>query len=237
MFGVLDIISYTYENSVRKAKAFRKTDGMHGDIEFAGNLVGYESGLEKVFATMMAIDPQVVRIIHQPMTYFYEVTTIPKRLRYTPDYRVVRDNLRPWIWGNSINTMPADCLYEVKPQEVLDKRPLQMHGAQWSLIRKIQEDGEFGFHIFTNHSIPLFQVKNMMRVGNSCPKVSELGVGLECVDRLRSGSSISLPDLAADITRYGLAPLPVILGLMNKRHIAGQYFQKDFLDREATVIG
>lgn len=182
MFGIFDLISYTYGPSARNGKTFRKTEGMHGTIQFNGRDVGFESGLEKIFATMMAIDPQVTEIIHQPLTFQYRVTGVDRQLGYTPDYRVLRDTSRKWIWDKSLVIFPADCLFEVKPQKVLDKLPLQTHGAQGSLIKKVQQDGEFGFHIFTNQSIPKFQVENVVRVGNARLTPTELRIGLECVD-------------------------------------------------------
>jgi hypothetical protein len=209
---------------------------MHGSIKFLDGTVSFESGLEKIFAIMMAIDPQVTEIVHQPMTFKYRVTSVARELTYTPDYRVKRNLDRPWIWGSSLKSMPVDCLYEVKPQEVLEKIPLQTAGAQRSLLTKVQEDDIFGFHIFTNQSIPRFQLENVTRVGNARPTPEILNVGLECLGRLKSGSSIELPELAEDIAASGIAPIPAILSLMKQRYIAGQYHQPDFLDREALII-
>lgn len=52
---MFDLISYNYTESVRKPKSFRTTDGMHGHITFDGTQVGFELGLEKLFALMMGI--------------------------------------------------------------------------------------------------------------------------------------------------------------------------------------
>lgn len=95
MFGIYDINSYTYRDSIRDANSIRNSDGMTGKINFLEGTVDFESGLEKIFATMMAIDQQVMSIMHQPLTFFYRVTTVDSELHYTTDYRVIRDCARP----------------------------------------------------------------------------------------------------------------------------------------------
>jgi len=135
-----------------------------------------------------------------------------------------------------MGTLPSDCVFEVKPQEVLDKLPPKTKLAHCSLVKEIQQNESFAFHFFTNHSIPRFQMENIMRVGNACPTATELGIGRECVDRMKAGSAVSLEDLAEQVAKSGLAPIPVILGLMKNRYIVGRYYVRDFLEQEAVVI-
>ncbi len=237
MFGIFDIRSYSYRESVRKSKVFRTTDGMHGNILFEGCNVGYESGLEKTFSLMMAIDPQVTGIFHQPMTFYYQVECVAKPLHYTPDYRVTRDLDRPWIWGDQIERLSVNGLFEVKPQEVLDKNTPLTEGAQCSLFSKIRSDGEFDVRIFTDKSTSKVLTENIKRVGNARPILLDQHIAFECLETVRRGSTLELPKLIEKLFERGVTPIPTILSLMKSRRIAGQYHRADFLDLEALVLG
>jgi hypothetical protein len=236
VFGIFDIISYTCGPSRRTAKSIRNSNGVHGNIRFDNQLVGYESGLEKLFACMMALDPQVEAITHQPMTYQYEVTTISKKLNYTPDYLVERDLSKPWIWGDSIVIPPSRCLYEVKPIEKLRKMSPIEGGPRASLICEIQKSGGYGFHFFTNQTIPRHQSANVLRVSGSNPDELGLNLGKEWLHKHQIGDQISIPELASQIGKFGVAPWPIVFALMKSRRLAGSYHLPSFWEGTALIL-
>jgi hypothetical protein len=237
VFGIFDLISYSYGPSRRTAKSMRNSSGVHGHILFKEQPIGYESGLEKLFAQTMAIDPQVTDIIHQPMTYKYEVTSIEQELYYTPDYRVIRDLSKPWIWGDSLEIPPCDCLYEVKPIERLHKMKATERGPRASLVCKIQDSKEFGFQFFTNTSMPRHQIENVSRVGSSNADPNGLRLARKWLSEFSIGDQISFVALAERLVTSGYVAMPILLGLMKERVIAGQYSVPNFLETKGFVIG
>jgi hypothetical protein len=235
VFGIFDLISYSQGPSRRTQRSLRNSDGVHGHICFDGTEVGYESALERLFALMMALDPQVLSIIHQPLTYSYRVTKVDKLLHYTPDYRIIRDSTRPWIWGNLISSLPEDCLFEVKPIERLMRLSASAVGPRASLAAKIQESGTFGFRFFTNQTMPNHVMENILRIGSANPSEVGLKLGRVCIEEVRQLDRVCLSDLAEAITQRGFAPTPILLGLMRQRAIVAQYQDHNFLEVEAAV--
>jgi hypothetical protein len=147
----------------RTPKDFRRTLSTWGEIETWLGTVGYESSLERGFALMMAIDPQVRTIMHQPWLLRYRTRSGRRLRRYTPDYFVERDLSRPWVWGFPKGGFTARELIEIKPHD----RSIKTYVAtreRYAAARLWCETNSCQFRLISQHFITNAAVENASAV-------------------------------------------------------------------------
>lgn len=133
--SILEPLTITLLPATRAARGvrdFRRTLSTHGFVETEFGPIPYESSLEHDFVMMMAVDPQVTHIEHQPLQINFRTQRSNRLRKYTPDYLVDRDLSKPWVWGFPKGGHTESELIEIKPtarQKLSDRAALERYHA------------------------------------------------------------------------------------------------------------
>lgn len=114
-FHKLEVSLLPASEASRGIHQFRRTRSRYGAITTKFGRIGYESSLEGQFVLMMAVDPQVRSIVHQPLRINFRTSRSNRARHYTPDYHVTRDRSCPWVWGFPKEGFGSDEIIEIKP--------------------------------------------------------------------------------------------------------------------------